>query len=139
MFVKCLVKGVKQRPLYGVIFQSSSKQFQSNISWPNNNINFSTSSHLHFWGIKSNSLVNFSKFWNIYFFYDAIISNLGKRAQSCISCIKGHRKIKINIWWNFEVRSLFLRSLSQSIAVLTHVVTPLSHIGSKKGRNLYFT
>ena len=139
MFVKCLVKGVKQRPLYGVIFQSSSKQFQSNISWPNNNINFSTSRHLHFWGIKSNSLVNFSKFWNIYFFYDAIISNLGKRAQSCISCIKGYRKIKINIWWNFEVRSLFLRPLSQSIAVLTHVVTPLSHIGSKKGRNLYFT
>ena len=138
MFVKCLVKGVKQRPLYGVIFQSFSKQFQSNISWPNKNINFSTSSYLLFWGIKSNSLVNFSKFWNIYFFYDAIISNLGKRVQSCISCIKGYRKIKINIWWNFEVRSLSLRSLSQSIAVLTPVVTPLSHIGSKKGRNLYF-
>ena len=138
MFVKCLVKGVKQRPLYGVIFQSFSKQFQSNISWPNKNINFSTSSYLHFWGIKSNSLVNFSKFWNIYFFYDAIISNLGKRVQSCISCIKGYRKIKINIWWNLEVRSLFLRSLSQSIAVLTPVVTPLGHIGSEKGRNLYF-
>ena len=34
--VKCLLKGVKQPPIYEVIFQSSSKHFQSNISQPNN-------------------------------------------------------------------------------------------------------
>ena len=48
IFVKCLVKGVKQEPLCGVIFKSYSKQFQSNISQPNNYRKVYTSSHLHF-------------------------------------------------------------------------------------------
>ena len=45
---KMLVKRVKQGTLYGVIFQSLSKQFQSNVSQPNNNRIFYRSSHLHF-------------------------------------------------------------------------------------------
>ena len=40
-------------------------------------------------------------------------------AQSYISCISGARITAINIRRNFEMRSLFLRSLSQNIAVLT--------------------
>ena len=55
IFVKCLVKSVKQGPLYGVIFQSFSKQFQSNISRPNSNKNLYTSSYWHFYKIKSSS------------------------------------------------------------------------------------
>ena len=62
------MKGMKQDSLYDVIFQSSSKQFHSNILQPNNNRNFYTSSHLHFQAIKFKFLVNFSKFWNIYLF-----------------------------------------------------------------------
>ena len=45
---KIFVKGVELGPLYGVIFHSSPKQFQSNISRRNNNINFYSSTHLHF-------------------------------------------------------------------------------------------
>ena len=67
------MRGVKRAPLWR-IFQSSSKQFQSNILWPNNNKNFYTSSHLHFKEMKSNSLVNFPKLWNIFFFCDVILS-----------------------------------------------------------------
>ena len=29
--------------------------------------------------------------------------NWVERTQSCISCIEGDRKIKINIWWNFRI------------------------------------
>ena len=39
------------------------------------------------------------------FFVTTSSENWVKRFQSCISCIKGKRKIKINIWLNFEVRS----------------------------------
>ena len=59
--------------------------------------------------------------------------NWVKRAQCCIPCIKGDRKIKINIWWNFEVGSLFLRSFSQIIAVLIPVMTS-SKIESKRAK-----
>ena len=45
--VKYLVKGVNRGP-FMTIFQSSSKQFQSNISRPNNIRNFYTFDHLHF-------------------------------------------------------------------------------------------
>ena len=38
--VKCFGKVVKQGQIYDVIFQSSSKQFQSNISRPDNYRNF---------------------------------------------------------------------------------------------------
>ena len=63
---------------YDIIFQSSSKQFQSNTSQPNNNRNFCTSNHLHFKRSNSILLVNFSKFWNVLFFSNVIISKLGK-------------------------------------------------------------
>ena len=86
------------------------------ISRPNNNRNFYTSSHLHFDEIKSSSLVNFSKFRYVYSF---VTSQWVKMAKSYISCISGARITSINIRWNFEMRSLFLRSLSQNIAVLT--------------------
>ena len=42
-----------------------------------------------------------------------------KRDQSSISSIEGNKKVEINVWRDFEVKSLFLRSLSQNIAVLT--------------------
>ena len=38
----------------------------------------------------------------------SLSSSCVKRTQSCISCIKRERKTEINIWWNFEVRSLLL-------------------------------
>ena len=41
-----------------------------------------------------------------------------KRAQSCISCVEGDRKIKINISRNFEVRNLFLNCLYHFLKVL---------------------
>ena len=78
IFVKCMVKGVKQGSLHDNIFQSSSKQFQSNISQPNNNINFYSPSHLHFSESKSNYLLDFSIFWKIYLFC-GIISKSGKK------------------------------------------------------------
>ena len=63
IFVKCLVKVVKQGPFYDVVFQSfDSNITRSNIMRPNNNQNFRTSSGLHFEEIKSKSLVNYSKF-----------------------------------------------------------------------------
>ena len=34
--------------------------------------------------IKSNSLVNVSRFWNIYFFCDVIISKLGKKGPKVV-------------------------------------------------------
>ena len=68
----------------------------------------------------------------------SLSSSCVKRTQSCISCIKRERKTEINIWWNFEVRSLLLRSLSQNTAVLTHVVMLLTQNWVKMGPNLYF-
>ena len=59
-------------------------------------------------------------------------------AQSYISCIIGDREVEINIRWNFDVRSLFLRSLSQNIEVLTPAMTSLTQNCVKKGPNLYF-
>ena len=61
--------------------------------------------------------------------------NWAKWAESCISCIERDRKIEINR--NFEVRSLFVRSLSQNIALLTPVVTSLTQNWVKKGPNSY--
>ena len=61
-----------------------------------------------------------------------------KWAHSCISCIGGDRKIKISICWNFELRSLFLRSLTQNIAVLTPVMTSLTQHFGQKGHKLTF-
>ena len=68
----------------------------------------------------------------------SLSSSCVKRTQSCISCIKRERKTEINIWWNFEVRSLLLRSLSQNTAVLTTVVMLLTQNWVKMGPNLYF-
>ena len=68
----------------------------------------------------------------------SLSSSCVKRTQSCISCIKRERKTEINIWWNFEVRSLLLRSLSQNTAVLTPVVMLLIQNWVKMGPNLYF-
>ena len=68
----------------------------------------------------------------------SLSSSCVKRTQSCISCIKRERKTEINIWWNFEVRSLLLRSLSQNTAVLTPVVMLLTQNWVKMGPNLYF-
>ena len=68
----------------------------------------------------------------------SLSSSCVKRTQSCISCIKRDRKTEINIWWNFEVRSLLLRSLSQNTAVLTPVVMLLTQNWVKMGPNLYF-
>ena len=68
----------------------------------------------------------------------SLSSSCVKRTQSCISCIKRERKTEINIWWNFEVRSLLLRSLSQNTAVLTPVVMLLTQNWVKMGPKLYF-
>ena len=68
----------------------------------------------------------------------SLSSSCVKRTQSCILCIKRERKTEINIWWNFEVRSLLLRSLSQNTAVLTPVVMLLTQNWVKMGPNLYF-
>ena len=68
----------------------------------------------------------------------SLSSSCVKRTQSCISCIKRERKTEINIWWNFKVRSLLLRSLSQNTAVLTPVVMLLTQNWVKMGPNLYF-
>ena len=69
-------------------------------------------------------------------FVKSLSPNWGKRAQRCISSIESDRKIKINIWQNFKVRYLFLRSLSQNIAILTALVTSLTQNWVKKCRNL---
>ena len=68
----------------------------------------------------------------------SLSSSCVKRTQSCILCIKREKKTEINIWWNFEVRSLLLRSLSQNTAVLTPVVMLLTQNWVKMGPNLYF-
>ena len=64
--------------------------------------------------------------------------NWKERTENCISCIEWDIKIEINIWLNFEVRSLFLRTLSRNILVLTHVVKSLAQNWIKKDQNLYF-
>ena len=66
------------------IFQSSSKMFQSNVLRPIKTIKTIESFTLAAIGIfkipmKSNSVVNFLKFWNIYFFCDVINSKLSKK------------------------------------------------------------
>ena len=66
------------------IFQSSSKKFQSNVLRPIKTIKTIESSTLAAIGIfkipmKSNSAVNFLKFWNIYFFCDVINSKLSEK------------------------------------------------------------
>ena len=66
------------------IFQSSSKMFQSNVLRPIKTIKTIESFTLATIGIfkipmKSNSVVNFLKFWNIYFFCDVINSKLSKK------------------------------------------------------------
>ena len=76
---------MKQVPLYDVIFQSSSKQFQSNIWRPNDNRNFyAYKKHLDFEEVKSTSWVDFSKFLTINFFCDVIISKLGKKGLKVV-------------------------------------------------------
>ena len=52
--------------------------------------------------------------------------------------IKGDRKIEINIWWNFEVKNLFLRLVSQNTSILTLLVTSLNQNWVKKSSDLYF-
>ena len=46
---------------------------------------------------------------NIYFSSDVIIWELGKRAESCISCTSGNRKMKANSKGKFEANYLFLK------------------------------
>ena len=64
----------------------------------------------------------------------SLSQNWVKQAQSCISSIEGDRKIRINISWNFEVGSLFVKSLPQNIAVLTPLVTSLTQNWSKSAQ-----
>ena len=64
----------------------------------------------------------------------SLSQNWVKQAQSCISSIESDRKIKINISWNFEVGSLFVKSLPQNIAVLTPLVTSLTQNWSKSAQ-----
>ena len=129
------MKGVKKGSLYDVIFQRSSKQFQSNISRPNNNRRFYTSSHLHFKEIKSNFLLNFSKFWNMYFFCDVIISKLGKKGPKVVYHVS--RVIE-------RSKSIFDGTLKWgefvSVTNLSKYCnfTSLSQNWVKKGPNLYF-
>lgn len=76
------------------IFQSSSKMFQSNVLRPIKTIKTIESSTLAAIGIfkipmKSNSVVNFLKFWNIYFFCDVNIFRLGKKAPKFYIVYRG--------------------------------------------------
>ena len=68
----------------------------------------------------------------------SLYQNRIKRSQSCISCTAGDREIEINISWNFEARSMFLKSLFQNIAVLTSMVTSLIQKLNQKGPRLVF-
>ena len=87
---KCLAIGVRQRLLHDVI---SFSKFQSNTSRPKKQEtmakNFYKSNHLHFQEVKSNPLVNFSKFWIIYFLCDVIISKLGKKGPKLYIMYRG--------------------------------------------------
>ena len=98
------MKGAKRKHPYDVIFESSSKRFKAVYC---GQTTLETSTLPAFCIFKrSNVLVNSSTFWNIHFFCDVTISELGKKELSCISYIEGDRKIEINICSNFEVRSL---------------------------------
>ena len=136
--MKFLVRGEKQGPIYDVIFQSSSKQFQSNILRPNNNSNFCTSSHCIF--KRSNPVLQliFHNSGIFISFMTSLSPNWIKTAESSKSFVEGDRKIKTNIWWNFEVTSLFLRSRSLKTAVFITVMTSLTQNWVKKGPNLEF-
>ena len=131
------MKDVKQGPLYDIIFQSSSQQFQSIYC---DQTPIETSILPVIGNFKRSNPIRqliFQNFGIYISFVTSLSPNWVKRAQSYISCIKGDRKIKINILWNFKVRSLFLRSLSQNIAVLTPVVLSLTQSWIKKGPNLF--
>ena len=115
--------------LYDIIFQSSSKQFhfQSSTSRQSNNtVETSTFPSIYIFK-RSNPILQliFQNFGMFIFFMTSLFANSGKRAQNWRSCIGGDRKIKINIWQNFEVKSFFLRSPFQNIAVLSERETKL--------------
>ena len=134
-FLKFLVKGVKQGPLYDYIFFKTVSQ--SNIS---RSTTIETSTLPAIYIFKRSNLIFQLIFQNSGIFISFVTSlspNWVKRTQSCISCIEGDRKIEMIIWWNFEGRSLFLRSFSQKIAGLTPVVTSLTQNWVKKGSNFY--
>ena len=71
------------------------------------------------WNFKrSNPILQliFQNFGIFVSFVTSLPPNWVKRARSYISRVEGYRNIKINIWWNLKVNSLFLRSLSQNTA-----------------------
>ena len=73
------MKGVKQGPFYVVIFQIFQNGFKV-IYEDQTTIEASELPTICiFQEMKSSSLVNFSKFWNIYFFHYIIISKLGNK------------------------------------------------------------
>ena len=135
-FVKCLVKDVKQGPLYGVIFEVLQNNFKV-IYYDQTTIETSTRPAVCIFK-RSNPIVEliFQNSGIFISFVTSVSPNWTKRAQSCMSCIEGDRKIKINIWWNFEVKNLFLRSISQIIAILFPMVTSSTQNWLKKAPKL---
>ena len=132
------MRGVKRAPLWR-IFQSSSKQFQSNILWPNNNKNFYTSSHLHFKEMKSNSLVNFPKLWNIFFFCDVILSKSAWKGSKLVF----HVAMVIERW-TWIVKTILRWStifwnqyLISKVEVLTPVVTSSTQKWAKSSKLVF--
>ena len=132
------MKNENQRSLYDVIFQSSTKCSQINISLPNSNRNFKL---LPFCISKRSNPILLLTCQNSGVFISFAMSispNWAKSVQKCASYIEDDRKIGVHIWWNSEMGSLFLRSLSQNVAVLTSMVTSLTKKCVKKDPNLYF-
>ena len=135
-FVKCLVKDVKQGPLYGVIFEVLQNSFKV-IYYDQATIETSTLPAICIFK-RSNPIVEliFQNSGIFISFVTSVSLNWTKRAQNCMSCIEDDRKIKINVWWNFKVKSLFLRSISQIIAILFPMMTSSTQNWLNKGPKL---
>ena len=114
IFSKLLGEGCETDAPHDVNLQSSSKQFRSNISRPNNYINFCTSNHLYFLRDQFQFFSLFSQILE-YLFCDVIIFNLSEKGPKLYTCIESDGKIEINIWWKFLKRGLFLISLSDKM------------------------
>ena len=132
------MKNGNHKSLYDVIFQSSTKQFQSNISLSNSNRNFKLPPLCIFKRSNLILLLNFQNSGVFISFAMSISPYWAKSVQKCVAYIEDDRKIGVNIWWNSDMGSLFLRSLSQNIAGLTPMVTSLTKNSVKKDPNLYF-
>ena len=122
--MKCSKEDMKRKPFLDVTFSNFSKQFQRNISRPNNKNNgkFWNWNHVHFLRWKIWSLVIFQKLENLAILQslDVMKSKVGQKGAKFVYYIPTVTKRSNSTTGFFKVSNSFLRPVFLDCDIIRH-------------------